>query len=145
MSLDMRALGARIQALDFDHVFTLSPDGTIGRPGRDLFAPSVFHDEELDVWIDGPGWEALAGMTGQYAYHGAVMHPSEYIGGNVAARMLDYVDDAPEAFTITSVEVMPEDHADVTGDECPACGEDPADLSECYPEPAGWAILHYVG
>ena len=148
---DLARVSDDVQAQDFDCPFTLAADGTVtgGASGPDVFAPSVFHDEESDVWIDGAGWEPLTGMTGQYGYHGAVMHASEVIGGStgIVRRMLEYVTDAgePQTFVIVSVEVMTEDHAGMTGDECPACGEDPSEWDECYPEPAGWAILHYVG
>lgn len=43
------------------------------------------------------GWELVTGASGQYGYRGPVMHPSEYIGGGLADRILGADDDAPHA------------------------------------------------
>jgi Zn finger protein HypA/HybF involved in hydrogenase expression len=121
----MSEIGEAINAQDFDHCFTLHPDGTItDAPG--VYAPSVYHSETNDIDIDGSGWSALTGLTGQDSYSGAVMHASEYIGSGVAEVMMDMVADGPMVFVITTVEVMPEDDDD-------------------EPEPAGWAILYKKG
>lgn len=117
-------LAKRIQAFDFDHVFTLHPDGSITEPDG-VWAPSVYHDDDTDIYIDGSGWAAITGLTGQDSYHGAVMHASEYIGTGVAGVMWEMAIDAeePVTFTLVVVECLPED-------------DDPE------PEPAGWAILY---
>ena len=35
------------------------------------------------------GWEPIRGITGQYGYNGAVMHPSEYIGAGLCKSMAE--------------------------------------------------------
>lgn len=117
----MTTLGERINAIEFDHPFTLRPDGAItDAPG--VWAPSVYHDDAADIHIDGAGWRALTGMTGQDRYHGAVMHQSEYIGKGIADHLQELANDEPQTFVVVAVECDPSD-------------DDPD------PEPAGWAIL----
>lgn len=126
MRTQAQTLAEQIHAIDFDHPFTLHPDGTItDAPG--VYAPAVWHDDETDVMIDGAGWRALTGMTRQDGYHGAVMHASEYIGRGIANYLLDMVVDGEEPimFVVVVVECMPDED-----------DEDGMDV-----EPAGWAIL----
>jgi hypothetical protein len=117
-----------IQRLEFETVFDLHPNGLVVFHDGPPHAPSVFHDEKHDVEIGGiPGtrndvWEALTGMTGQYSYNGAVMHSSEFIGSQIARRLQELAVDETQTFTVVTVEVH----------------DEPED-------PAGWAILHYVG
>lgn len=49
----------------------------------DVFAPELF-DEEVS-----PGWTLLNGWSGQDRYPGPIMHASEYIGGRMAAWILE--------------------------------------------------------
>lgn len=102
---------------DFDCPFTVNDDGTV-TDAEGIYAPSVFHCEVDDVEIHGDGWEPLTGYTGQYGYHGAVMHASEQFAGGILTDVLA----TPGTYTLVVVEVMPED-------------DDPE------PEPAGWAVL----
>lgn len=116
-------LGKAVQDIDFDHVFTLSinpnPFGaTIDDGPSGLFAPEVTHDPTGDVEIFGDGWTALTGMTGQYAYHGAVMHPSEFIGAGIARVLAELAEDEAQTYAIV---VVSSDEPDE--------------------EPVGWAIL----
>lgn len=120
---DLVALAKQIQAIEFDHVFTLHPDGTISEP-RDVWAPSVYNDPTGDVWIEDDRWRCMTGLTGQYSYHGACMHSSEYVGRGVAGAMLKQAQDEPVTFALVVVEVLPDDD------------EDESD------EPAGWAIAY---
>jgi hypothetical protein len=103
----------------------LHPDGSITHP-KGVWSPEIYHDEITDIEIHGDGWTALRGLTGQYAYNGACMHPSEYIGRGIAEVMLEMVVDneGPMTWVWTTVEVLPDEE-----DE--------------FPEPAGWAILYY--
>ena len=117
-----KTLAEQINAIEFDHPFTLHPDGTITDP-TGVHAPSVYHDDETDVRIDGSGWRALTGMTGQHGYHGAVMHQSEFIGRGIASYLLELAADGPTTFVVVAVECEMEDD------------------DEDIPEPAGWAIL----
>lgn len=106
---ELRTLAERIQAFDFDHVFTLSADGTITEPAN-VWAPDVYHDETNDVEINGRGdWHAMTGLTGQYSYNGAVMHASEFIGSGVASAMLDLCEDGPVTFAVVVVTDMDAD------------------------------------
>lgn len=114
------SLAQTINAIEFDHVFTLHPDGTVTDGSG--HAPEVFHDDETDIVIFGAGWTALTGMTGQYAYNGAVMHSSEYIGKRIADYLLELAQDEPLTFVVVVVECLPDNDDD-------------------DPEPAGWAIL----
>jgi len=117
-------LAQTIQAMEFEHVFTIHPDGTVTEP-RDVWAPSVYHDEDTDITIDGADWHAIRGLTGQYSYHGAVMHPSEYVGAGVAGVMWEMAIDAEATVTFALVVV------DVLADD-----------EDEDPEPAGWAIVY---
>lgn len=116
-------LAKAIQAMEFDHVFTIHPDGSITEPSG-VWAPSVYHDDERDIDIDDRDWRAITGLTGQYGYHGAVMHASEYIGTGVAGVMWQMAIDAeePVTFTLVIVNVIDDEDEDA--------------------EPAGWAILY---
>jgi hypothetical protein len=56
-------------------------------------------DATTDITVSDPSWEALSGFTGQYDYRGAVMHPSEYLGGGLARRILA----TPGLYVVTEV------------------------------------------
>ena len=117
----MKSLAEQINDMEFDHVFTLHPDGSITEP-KDVWAPDVYDDPDGDIIIDGRGWRALTGMTGQDRYHGAVMHQSEFIGKGIADYLQELAADEPQTFTVVVVR-------DADGDL------DAAD---------GWAILYRV-
>ncbi|TCC19949.1 hypothetical protein [Kribbella sindirgiensis] len=119
---DMHVIGKQINAIEFDHPFTLTSDGVIG-DAAGVYAPeSVTNDPDEDVLIDADGWEALTGMTGQYCYHGAVMHTSEFIGAQIAAHLIEMAEDEPQTFVIVTV-----------------MDDEPNDADEF--EAIGWAIL----
>lgn len=107
-----------IQSLDFDHVFGIDElSVTEAPPG--IYAPAVYYDAEEDVVIAGEGWDCMTGLTGQYGYHGAVMHPFEFVGPGIAEAMEELnKDQGPLLFALVVVEVLDED------------------------EPAGWAIAY---
>lgn len=143
--------------IDFDCPFALTrdDDGTVTfertdeRPGnyrgpRNVYSPTVEHSAVHDVLIDGHAmdcgcgychWEPLTGRTGQYGYNGAVMHASEFIGGGLAADLLDTADEHP-IYAVTAVEVL---DCDEDCDE----GHTPDDVYDGVwtHEPAGWCIL----
>lgn len=118
-----------MQRQDFDHVWYLDEYGSVADAPGNIWAPSVFNCDTNDVDIDGRGvWECVTGMTGQYSYHGAVMHASEYIGGGMAeevAHIADRGDGERVYFAVVAVEVYPDEE-----DE--------------EPEPAGWTIAYTV-
>lgn len=65
--------------MEFDHIIEVHDDGTITEPS-DIWAPDLFNGE-LDSRDD--GWTLLNGFSRQYGYSGPIMHPSEFIGGNI--------------------------------------------------------------
>ena len=113
--------------MDFDHPVTVGPDGTVRDADRGIYAPELImftdedgqaepgSDEELQRQARASGWELLTGWTGQHAYRGPVMHPSEFVGG----RLAEHIIATPGTYVVTAVE---------TDD-----GDD---------EPAGWAIAY---
>lgn len=122
---ELDTLAQSIQDQPFDCPFTIAPDGTLSDVDH-LYAPTVYHDDATDIMIDGAGWSALTGLTGQYSYSGAVMHPSEYVGRGIAEHLAYLAADEPCTFVLVVCEVLPEDDADAGADD---------------PEPAGWCIL----
>jgi hypothetical protein len=101
-----RQLAETIQKMEFDHVFILHPDGTVtdAPPIRGYWAPEVVNDPDGDVDMCGyHEWSCITGMTGQYGYSGAVMHPSEYVGDGVARVMAEMSAELPIAFCLTVV------------------------------------------
>lgn len=102
---------------EFDHPFRVAADGSV-HDVDSIYAPTVTHDDEDDVAIDGDGWTPLTGHTGQHGYRGAVMHPSETLSGGLA----DHILSTPGVYVTVVVEV---DRTDEDDD----------------PEPAGWAVL----
>lgn len=66
------------------------------------------------------GWQPVAGLTGQYAYNGAVMHPSEYLGGAMAERLAA----TPGTYAVVAVESFDPDGGDA--------------------EAIGWAIMRRI-
>lgn len=121
---------AKADDVDFDCPFQITADSKVIEV-EGVRAPSVYHVEgaqhpdDIDIQAGSRGdrWEALSGFTGQHSYRGACMHASEFIGGGLE----DYLLAHPGVYVVTSVEVL---------------GEPDADENE---EPAGWAILRYLG
>jgi hypothetical protein len=105
--------------MEFDHVVEVHPDGTVTDGPADMYAPSL-HDGELDD----ARWSMLNGYSGQYGYSGPVMHPSEFIGGGLAADIL-----STPGFYVSVVAYC--DPVDDEGDE----GDDVD----------GWAVCRFEG
>lgn len=75
-------------AMEFDHVIRVTDSGTI-EDAPDYYAPTLYVLEDGTEEFDSGGrWELMSGYTGQYSYRGPVMHPSEYLGGQLAADIL---------------------------------------------------------
>lgn len=98
---DLTLVDDRGHDVDLDRVMGLSEpavlverddEGTVTvTPLPGLGAPETLEeadDEELAHQVRAQGWELLTGFTGQYGYNGPVLHPSEYIGGGLAAHIL---------------------------------------------------------
>ena len=110
-------LANTIQGYEFDHVFTLWPDGHLTEPSG-VWAPSVYNDPDGDIHIDGTEWSALTGLTQQYGYHGAVMHSSEQMCAHIADAMYDLTDDGPVMFAmvvVTDIEDVVDGASDLIG------------------------------
>lgn len=85
--------------MEFDHVIRVHADGSITEADG-VYAPEVNIDLDSDGQIVGSaeqdmidsvsraGWELMTGYTGQYSYSGPIMHPSEYIGGDLAKDIM---------------------------------------------------------
>ncbi|QNJ57168.1 hypothetical protein L3Y21_gp098 [Gordonia phage Rabbitrun] len=115
---------ALTDVMEFGHPITVLPDGRVFDASRfGVDAPESAYDGSDDehefVHVEGweeQGWELLRNWTGQYGYNGPVMHPSEFIGGRLAAHILTN----PGHYVAIVVN-----------------GDDPDD-----DEPTGWAIAH---
>ena len=104
------------------------------------YVPYVEHGAEHDILIDGipladSDWSALTGLTGQYGYRGAVMHPSENLSDE--ALLLNLAELDASMFAIVGVE------APCT--ELEPCFEDEPEYCRdygCSADPAGWAVIY---
>lgn len=114
----MRALDQykALRNVEFDCPFRVGHSGTVYEDVPNVYAPEVYHSDTDDVEVADDRWEPLTGYTGQYSYSGAVMHPSETLGGHLADDILT----TPGVYVLVVVEVLDED------------------------EPAGWAVLRYT-
>jgi hypothetical protein len=85
----------------FDRVIRVGPDGTVTYASSErAYAPDLnaicgadgSHTSETDPELHrqarDAGWTLESGWTGQYGYSGPCMHPSEFIGGGLAAHIL---------------------------------------------------------
>ena len=77
------------------------------------------------------GWEAVAGITGQDSYSGAIMHSSEYMEEQHMARLFDA--NSPNVFVFTTF--IDDDHAEW-------CDWDDHDICDLMGD--GWLILRRV-
>jgi hypothetical protein len=105
----------RINDLEFDTVFRVTDEGTVTDGPSGVYAPTVTNDPDGDVTVDGTGWTAWTGYTGQWSYNGAVMHPSEFVGGRLERDVLA----TPGVYAVVAVE---DDDPDADG-------------------PIGWAVV----
>lgn len=122
---------AKINDVDLGLVFEIKDDGTIvSRYPLGPASPEVVHvegerapkDIEIQPGAMGEVWSAWStGRSGQYLYQGAVMHPSEFIGGGFERDML------AEPGIYVAVEVRDADGQFPEGD------------------PIGWVVLRYEG
>lgn len=103
--------------VEFDTAFIVTPEGIEDAHG--FHVPTVYNDDETDIYIESSEWSALTGYTGQHGYNGAVLHSSEYLGGGLAR---DILEDVGGIYAVTVAEDM--DDQD---------------------NPAGWCVLKYVG
>ena len=115
------------------HIVAVYPGGMVRDSDHGLHEPeslietldddagSIMKEHE-DAWrerIEAAGWEVFTdGYSGQDSYRGPIMHPSEYIGGQLERDILE----RPGLYVAVSVECLP---------------------TESQPEPqvAGWVVL----
>ena len=80
--------------MDFDTVIYSHGDGETVTVRHDMYAPELHVDYDadgkdvIDLSTAGEPWELLRNRSNQYAYHGPIMHPSEFIGGRLARDIL---------------------------------------------------------
>jgi len=98
---------------EFDCPFTVDSNESV-TASKDIYAPSVYSNDDTDIVIDSPDWSALTGYTGQHGYNGAVMHSSEYFGGKLYADVMS----TPGTYAIVEVR-------DILDDD----------------EPVGWCVV----
>jgi hypothetical protein len=102
-------LGERVNAVEFDHPFTIEADTVLDVPG--VFAPSVYSWEQEDgTWSEAEpedsAWQLVShGWTGQDRYKGPVMHNSEFIGEGIAERLAEMAEDY-RAFAVCAVDCI---------------------------------------
>lgn len=84
-----KATAKLINDQEFDHVFRITEDGFLVDDVRDVWAPDwITSTEDGDLDYEG-SWEALMGFTGQWHYHGPIMHDSETVGRDIANAMIE--------------------------------------------------------
>lgn len=126
-------MGNLAEAMDFDHVVHVRPDGTFtdttGQHAPEVYVTTdengqILADDEkgmIDLIRD-HGWEVwTTGYSGQYGYRGPIMHSSELISNEMETDMYD----SPGYYVACAVEIL-------EGDDW--------DISEMPPPPAGWII-----
>jgi hypothetical protein len=123
--------------IDFDVPFMVTNgvvsycDYTGVRAPDEVFYDPDKNGQANDLWIStgpsqaGYNWEPLTGYTNQEGYHGAVLHPSEFIGGGLEEEIL-----SNDGIYVT-VCVYSLDNPSVPDENG-------------YGEPDGWAVLRYV-
>jgi len=97
--------------MQVDHVIRVDGDGCI-TDADGMYAPELMMETDDDgqildsherAYIDEvkrQGWDLLTGWTGQYSYHGPIMHSSEYVGGHLE----DHIRETPGFYAVITVE-----------------------------------------
>lgn len=114
---------------EFNATYLMTDNGNVFEWNNDGL-PEATHDEQDDVLLDGyqswndpeAEWRGLSGFTGQYGYHGPVMHPSELWGEWAMNALASQAQGGAVVFGITEV-IDPDD-------------EDS--------DPVGWIVLYRV-
>ena len=82
-------MSALSEAMEFDHVLEVLPDGTWRDAPDGLYAPDAVDVDNMAVTLE--GWDLpLSGFTGQYGYTGPWLHNSEIIEGGVEHHVLEH-------------------------------------------------------
>lgn len=107
MNTTSKSLGELVNAVEFDHPFTIRDGAVLDVPG--VWAPTASSSENEDgVWseaeLDSTDWTLVShGWTGQFGYSGPVMHNSEFIGEGIAERLAELAEDY-HAFAVLAVD-----------------------------------------
>lgn len=108
--------------MELDHVIRVNADGTITESPTGIYAPEIYVDLDQDGQILNPAekamieyvesqeWDLMTGYSQQYSYSGPIMHPSEYIGGDMARDILE----TPGLYVAVEV-ISPDDTDDPIG------------------------------
>lgn len=131
-----------------DYEFDVTYSAITGEHVSGVYIPTVEHHGVHDILIDGgptrdrsngdmevnSGWNALTGNTGQYGYHGAVMHASETMEDETVRELVTAA--GGDVFAIVAVG----GHSDTD----PVFPEEPDYCEEygCAHEPAGWTVIY---
>jgi hypothetical protein len=86
--------------MEFDHVIRVNEDGSVSDE-NDVYAPDIYIETDDDGQIldeherayiadaNDQGWDLMTGYTDQSGYSGPIMHPSEFIGEDMADDILE--------------------------------------------------------
>lgn len=74
--------------MEFDHVIRVHEDGTVTDGVKNVWAPEVYSEDDGPPAMNGD-WKLMNGYSGQDRYSGPIMHPSEFIGGQMARDILE--------------------------------------------------------
>jgi hypothetical protein len=81
--------------MQVDHVVLVREDGTVADAPSSIYAPDIYvghtgnGKEYVLVQAHQNDWSVEYGWSRQYNYAGPVMHPSEFIGGDVADHIME--------------------------------------------------------
>ena len=96
--------------VEFDVPFTVTPEQTV-ITNTPYHAPDVY-DDDGELWISGrEDWTPWDGYSRQEGYSGPVMHPSEFLGGQMAVDVLDN----PGTYVLCTVADINDDDGDPFG------------------------------
>lgn len=108
---DIIDLAAKLEKIEYNTPFVLSENGGWLPVIIDTPLPEAVRDED-DSWgvrlddlypVKGKEWNLIHGMSAQYSYNGASMHPSEFIGRGMAEEMLRLSEGDPQVFLILEI------------------------------------------
>lgn len=98
--------------MDFDHVIRIdvygnvivvagvhAPEVSVACADDDCGSITAEAEVEMTAYVERQGWELMTGYTGQYLYHGPIMHTSEYVGG----RLEEDIRETPGLYVVVEV------------------------------------------
>lgn len=91
MNFDPKRHDQLQEAMEFDHVVRVLPDGKVADAPDVVFVPDVTvnGDGDMTPHVSPEGsWQLLDGYSAQWQYSGPIMHRSEFIGGRMADDIL---------------------------------------------------------